>query len=304
MLFDDAPIPLIVNPAAGGGRGERIGATVAAAMRERGVRVEPTVTRSSGEVSDLIVGLAEKRAPVVLVCGGDGTIRAAANVLAKSETALGIVPGGRGNDLARALGQPISPRMTARYLARLLTTERTVKAIDLGDADGTYFCTVAAFGVDSEVSRRVREASRGERGNITYLAGVIAELANYDPMTVTISGDFGERTFDALLCATANTPNYGKWYRIAPDALYDDGKFHICAIRAMSFSRALALVPRVITGTHLTHPLVETLTTDAIRFETAEPAELFADGESLATTPVTLKIVPAALRVLASSMKP
>ena len=221
------------------------------------------------------------------------------NAIAGSETAMGIIPAGRANDLAGALRLPRRPEQLASLYAPFLTGEREPVAMDLGRAGDRLFCTVAAFGVDSAISGRALEQGGGKAGRLGYLSGAIAELAQYRPQWARLSGDFGAREVDVLLCATANTPVYGGWYRIAPDASPYDGLFHVCVIREMSRLRAMTMLPRVIAGTHVPDPCVEILVTRELRIETREPSPLFADGEPLGDAPVTLAVERSALRILA-----
>jgi diacylglycerol kinase (ATP) len=259
-----------------------------------------TATRSAEETFQKASSCASERCPVLLVCGGDGTVSAAANGLAGSVTALGVVPAGRGNDFARALGLYGSPETVAERLAPLAKGDAPSRSVDLGVVGSRYFCTVATFGVDSEVSRRVHERSPSTPRSATYLVAAISELLRYEPRHVRLSGDFGVLERDVLLCATANTPNYGGWYRIAPGARLDDGAFHVCVIRGISRLRALALIPRAMRGTHLRHPAVEVVVTSSLSLDTTEPFPVYADGELLAQTPCRIVIAPRALRVLAA----
>jgi diacylglycerol kinase (ATP) len=295
----DSPTTLIVNGSAGSGRALRLAGGVARRLAAAGVPLEVVPTASADEASGIARRHADSGSGAILVCGGDGTVHHVCNAIAGSDTALGIIPAGRANDLAGALGVPNRPDRLAALYAPFLTGEREPLVMDLGRARDRLFCTVAAFGVDSAISGRALERSGGAAGRIGYLWGAIAELARYRPEWARLSGDFGDREVNVLLCATANTRVYGGWYRIAPDASPHDGRFHVCVIREMSRIRAMRMLPRVMTGTHVADAHVEILVTRELRIETREPSPLFADGEPLGDAPVTLTVEPAALRILA-----
>lgn len=295
----DSPTPLIVNGSAGSGRALRLAGRVADRLRALGPAIDIVATRSAAEASDLARSRAENGPGAILVCGGDGTVHHVCNAVAGSETAVGIIPAGRANDLAGALNLPRTAARLASLYAPFLLGEREPVQMDLGSADGRLFTTVAAFGVDSAISQRALERGGGKAGRLGYLSGAVAELARHEATWARLSGDFGTREGHVLLCATANTPVYGGWYRIAPDASPTDGLFHVCLIHGMSRWRALRMLPRVITGGHVKDDHVEMLVTRELRIETREPSPLFADGEPLGATPVTLTVVPSALRILA-----
>ncbi len=294
-----SPTPLIVNGAAGSGRALRLATRVADSLRAGGCAVDVMATASATEASDIARRHADSGPGAMLVCGGDGTVHHACNAVAFTETAVGVIPAGRANDLATALGLRRRPEALAALFAPFLTGQRDALRMDLGRVGERLFCTVAAFGVDAAISQRALERSGGKAGRIGYLSGAVAELARRRPNWARLSGDFGTREGDVLLCATANTPIYGGWYHVAPEASPHDGVFHACLIRGMSRARALYMLPRVVMGRHLDDSHVEMLVTRELRIETREPSPLFADGEPMADAPTTLSIEPNALRILA-----
>ena len=291
--------PIILNPSAGGGRAWRSGLRALSALEGLGVSARIISSRDRQETRGLAADFASLGAPHVLVCGGDGTVNAAANGLALSNTALGIIPAGRGNDLARALGIPMRPKESARLLATRISDSSPPIRIDLGCVNGTYFTTVAAFGLDAAVSRRMRTMSVGRGRRVQYLISAVAEVFRYDPCRVVVSGDFGERQFHVFVCATANTPNYGGLYRISPHAKLDDGLLDVCMVCAVAPLRAVYLTLHAMRGSHVDEPEVEVCRSRHVHIDSDAPRPLFADGEFLADTPVTITVAPGALRVLA-----
>jgi diacylglycerol kinase (ATP) len=297
----DSPTPLIVNGSAGSGRALRLAGRVAERLTALGCAVEIVATRSAAEASKLARAQADRGPGAILACGGDGTVHHVCNAVAESETAVGIIPAGRANDLAGALRIPRKPDQIASLYAPFLRGEREPTRMDLGRTGDRLFTTVAAFGVDSAISQRALDKGGGKVGRVGYLTGAIAELTRHKPAWAELSGDFGTREGPVLLCATANTPVYGGWYHIAPDASPTDGLFHVCLIHGMSRLRALRMLPRVITGGHVKDAYVEMLVTRELHIETREPLPLFADGEPLGQTPVTFTNMPGALRILADN---
>ena len=171
--------------------------------------------------------------------------------------------------------------------------------MDLGEVGGAYFCTVAAFGMDAAVSQRINTGAVAKGRRLQYLVSASAEAFRYEPCRASVSGDFGEREFDVLVCATANTGSYGGLYRIAPHAAIDDGLLHVCMVEAVRPLQALRLTLHAMRGTHVFEPTVEVGVTREVRIESTPSRPLYADGEFLGETPLSVRVAPRALRVLA-----
>jgi diacylglycerol kinase (ATP) len=242
---------------------------------------------------------------VVAGCGGDGTLQEIASSLVRTDCALGFVPVGRCNDLARAVG--VTSKDGVERLAENLTNGRR-RTIDLGvyrsrDAAGRlgeprYFCTVATLGFDSAVSRFVEQHKLPFKGTPAYLYGVIRVLLRYRCPRVCLRGDFGELNERILLAATGNTPFYGGAMQIAPGAKLDDGVFHVCVVREVPKWTVLGILPRVFSGRHVKHPATSVFQTKRLEIETPDAPEwICADGETLGQTPAVLEISAQVLHV-------
>lgn len=289
-------IPIIANPAAGGGRGRRRALKTAKALE--GVGIDPTIhwTERPGHGEALAAELGGE-ADVIVVSGGDGTIHQVVNGLGDCRAALAVAHAGRGNDLARVLGIPRGVSAFARMVA---AGKR--RRIDLGQAtekDGRRrrFCTVAGLGFDAEVARRV-VAGGPVGGPGAYVYGILRTLFSYEPCPVRIEGEFGVFEDEVFLAATANTSMYGGGLIIAPEARPDDGLFSICLIRPVSRLQVLWLFRGVRSGAHIDHPAVSMHESPTLRITAPRPLQLFADGEPLATTPVTLEVLVDALDLI------
>jgi diacylglycerol kinase (ATP) len=217
----------------------------------------------------------------------------AAQQLQATNTVLGLVPAGRGNDLARALG---IPRNTRAAVATLLEGE--LRSIDLGTADGRVFVTVAACGFDALVSELVHR-TRLPGGTSTYLLATLLALGRLRSARVRLEGDFGSLEQPAVLVATANTQCYGGGLRIAPSAQPDDGLLEVCVVGRLSRFELLRMLARVFKGKHVDHPALTMLRTGSLAIQSDSAWLLQADGERLGRTPARLAVLPSALRVMA-----
>jgi len=265
--------PLLINPTSGAGRGERV------LNRLRGVTgVEARTTSGPDDLREQLAAIAREGAARVIVAGGDGTLHQAIQTLSGSGCALGIVPTGSGNDLARALGVPLDPlQATHRAL------EATPRTIDLGRVGERWFAGVAGVGFDGEVARLAHERFGQRRGRWIYPYAVLRTLLSFRPPHASIEYDGGRFEGSVMLVALANTPCYGGGMRIAPRAKIDDGWLDLVIIRRVSRLRLLAVFPRVYRGRHVTDPAIEFHRVRSAVVRVDRPLTFFGDGEPLAS---------------------
>lgn len=287
------PVTLVVNPVAGGGRALRRAHALAEALAAGGRAADLRATDARGHARAIAAACAAARLPVVVACGGDGTVHEVANGIAGTGTALAVLPCGRGNDFAGALGLPRAPA----EVARAVLTGRPVP-LDLGEVNGTLFCTVAAIGFDAEVAVHVAAGGAVTAGRFAYLAAALQMLFGYHAATLRFEGDFGVREGRYLLGAAANTARYGAGIRIAPEARADDGLLDCCLVRDLPRATALRVIPGMYRGRHLRRPEVEVVRTRELRVSASREVPVVADGEVVGRTPAVVTCRPRALGVL------
>ena len=294
--MDGGAYLIIANPTSGRGRGRRIGETVAESLRSAGRDVELRFTTGRGDGESIarsaLTGSAQFGC--IVACGGDGTVQEIVNavVAAGSGVAMGLAPAGRCNDFARALGIVRDADAIAAVLLR-----GEARPVDLGRVNGRLFCTVATAGIDAEVSEYVDSMTLPLRGTPAYLYGAIRVLRRYQCRPMRITGDFGTIDRPMLLASSANTSCYGGAIHIAPEASPTDGLLDVCLIDPMSRWRAMRLLPALLAGRHGGRRGVHFARTLRMTIGTDEPMVLWADGERIASTPATIEVVPAAVRV-------
>jgi YegS/Rv2252/BmrU family lipid kinase len=289
-----APVRLIVNPAAGGGRAGRVAPDVVRALRGHGLTVHQAETRSLDHARALAREAAQA-GEIAVVLGGDGLAGAAADALREVPgSVLGVLPGGRGNDLARVLEIPRDPLAACAVIA-----QGQLCSLDLGEVDGRAFVGIASAGFDSEANRIANQAP-ARLGNLVYAYGALRALASWRPVRFAIELDPpGERIeFIGYTMAVANSRDYGGGMQIAPDALLDDGLLDIVLIERVSRLRFLANLPKVFKGTHVQLPQVRVLRAAEVAISAERPFTLYADGDPIGTLPVNVRALPHALQVL------
>lgn len=269
----------------------------ASVIRELGHELDVVVTSARAEVERLTREAAERGVERVLVCGGDGTVHEGVNGLAATNSVLGILPGGRGNDLAATLGVPLDPVAAARFLV-----EGPSRRIDLGVINGRRFGTTAGIGFDADVATRTNRGAWRRAGRFAYVGGIVASLVAFRAPRLRISADRHLRDGRYMMCAVSNTGRYGGGILIAPDASAEDGMLDICLIAHASRLRLLRILPAAYRGEHVRASEVEMLRAESIEVTADRKLPLIADGEGAGVTPAHITVERGALLVV--SRKP
>ncbi|HET8975995.1 MAG TPA: diacylglycerol kinase family protein [Solirubrobacterales bacterium] len=283
---------LIVNPSSGAGRGRHLLPDAEEAMNAHGLAHRTIVTRSYEHGVEEARAAAEAgETPVVM--SGDGLIGAVGGALANTGTAMGILPGGRGNDFARVLGIPGEVTEAVAVLA-----SGTVREVDVGEVNGKRFLCIASLGFDSDANRIANE-TKWIRGNLVYAYAALRALAAWKPATFSLSLDGRHREVRGYAVAVANSKAYGGGMFVAPDAVLDDGLFDVVCTAGVSKLRFLTGLPKVFKGTHVEKDEVSVERAAEVRVEADRPFAVYADGEHISDLPATMRVLPRALRVIA-----
>jgi YegS/Rv2252/BmrU family lipid kinase len=231
---------------------------------------------------------------IPVVMSGDGLVGAVGGALAGTGAAMGILPGGRGNDLARVLGIPADPAGSVAVLAR-----QKERAIDVGEANGKRFLCVASCGFDSECNRVANE-TRLIKGKLVYAYSVPRVLWSWRPARFRVALDGWEPIkFTGYSVAAANSRAFGGGMFIAPHAELDDGLLDVITISDVSKLRYIRGLPKVFKGSHLDNDEVTELRATTVEISADRDFAVYADGEHLTNLPATLRTLKRALRVIA-----
>ena len=292
-------IGLFVNPTAGRGLGRRHHAEITAELTRLGVAfIDFTSQSRELAVNKAQTAIARGEITHLLVAGGDGMIHIGVNLVADAGLPLGIIPCGTGNDIARALGLPIDNVTWATQIA--IDHLELTRTVDLGKATSTagdfYFLGSIAAGFDALVNARANSFKR-IKGPIKYRIALYRELAKFKKLSYKLVVDGEIHLLDAMLCTIANVRSYGGGMLITPDAKPDDGELDLFIVHKISRPELIKVFPHVYTGTHVGHPAVSINRVKRVEMEVDAP--VFADGEAAGRAPLTVTVVPGALRVLA-----
>jgi YegS/Rv2252/BmrU family lipid kinase len=292
MDVEGMPLALLVNPSSAGGRTLRLLPRVEQALdaSRATFRVQRTRGLEHG-VEQALRAVEAGELPVVM--SGDGLVGAVGGAMAGAETPLGIIPGGRGNDLARVLGIPEE----AEAAVEVLLAGRA-RRIDVGEANGRRFLGIASAGFDSEANRRANE-THFLRGNLVYAYAALRTLVGWKPARFTIGVDEERVRLTGYSVCVANSRAYGGGMYIAPGAELDDGEFDIVTIGEVGKLRFVRNLPKVFKGTHVEQDEVRVFRAPHLELSASKPFAVYADGEHLTDLPASLRVLPRALSVLA-----
>jgi diacylglycerol kinase (ATP) len=253
-------------------------------------------------LSELTAAAADSDA--VWVCGGDGMVHLAVNVLAGGQIPLGVIPAGTGNDSAAVLGMDPDPVRAARQLVEAMRAG-SVERVDLGRCDGPamgqgrsgrWFLGMLYAGFDSAVNERANTL-RWPRGRRKYDVAIVLELLRLRPTPIVLRLDDDEVEVTSTLVAIGNGPRYGGGKVMVPDARWDDGTFDITLVGPVSRSTLARLAPTLSRAGHIGHPAVRQFRSRSVQIAGDGPIA-YADGERVGPLPIAATCVPQALPML------
>jgi len=237
---------------------------------------------------------------IVVAAGGDGTINEVVNGLLRSDNAearatLGIIPLGTANDLATVLKLPTDLAAACQRLAAGAT-----QIIDVGQVNDHYFVNNSAVGLEPMVTLKQAEM-RWLQGPLRYLVAAIQTvIQTHKAWQMRLDWPNGSYEGDVTLVSVGNSSLTGGVFKLTPLAKVDDGLIDFVCGMGMYRLTLLTLLPRVLTGSHITYSAVIYKQTSGLKIKAITPTPIQADGEiiSEAATEICYKILPQRLKVI------
>jgi diacylglycerol kinase (ATP) len=313
LSISDAVVDVIVNPAAGAGRAGKRWPAFERGLAERGIRVRAHMTTGAGDALHLARRIAERGGDLVACVGGDGTVNEVVNGLLVDDqlvnpaTRLAVISCGTGKDLSRTLGTH-KPEEALDALAA-----GTSALVDVGriqylnprteHLETRYFANVADAGIGAAVAERINASSKRLGGLVSYLSGAVRTIGAYRPWDAIVEID-GEVAYAGPvgMVVFANGRYFGGGMLIAPDASLCDGALDIFILEGTGRRPLLtSLLPRVYRGKHVGQPAVRYQAGSRAAVRAMSTMSIELDGEQLGTTPLSVEIVPRALRVIGAA---
>lgn len=288
-----APIVVVANPTAGGGKAGRLIGKVYRILSDLDVENEIRVSESAEDLERLAREAAGDGARIVAVLGGDGSVNLVANGILGSGAALAVLPAGTGDDFAHGVGVRGLDQATRLLAAPTIVDVDVIRAT--AGAETRHFVNIAGTGFDSAVEETADGMRHvlGPRGH--YALATIRTLPRFAPLAFVMDLD-GERIeLQAMLVVVGNSVAYGGGMKVLPQASVVDGALDVCIVRALSKGAFLRAFPRVYVGRHTTHPSVTMLRGTRLAVESDRRSLVFADGERVGPLPAIFEVRPGAL---------
>lgn len=265
-------IVFIVNPISGTSDKEHIISLIPEYMDSRRFDWKICKTEHKGHAAEFADKATLEGADVVVAVGGDGTVNEVARRLVHTKTALGIIPCGSGNGLARHLYIPMNPDGALQVLA-----ECHIERLDYGMIDEEPFFCTCGVGFDAFISDRF--AKSGRRGLLTYMENTLKEGLKYKPDTYEITVDGERQVYKAFLIACANASQYGNNVYIAPHASMSDGLMDVTLMEPFTVLEAPQIAIQLFNKTIDSNSRIRTFRCQHLHIKRSTPGVIHFDGD-------------------------
>lgn len=284
-------LTLIINPNSGTLSKKGIEGWLPGRIERLGYEIDIRHTAGPGDATVIAKDCASRGDYGVLACGGDGTVNEVASGLVGTETALGILPAGSGNGLARHIGIPVDVALAVRVIA-----QDNIQDCDYGTVNGKpFFCTYGV-GFDAAVSMRFAEKHR--RGLNSYVQSALDEFIKYRPANYEITVDNQMLTDRAFLVAVCNASQYGNNAFIAPSASISDGLLDVIVVHDGNILEKAWMGVEMLTGAIGNHGRVKVFRTPSIKIKSKEAMAAHIDGDPCSFNgEVDIRCIPGKLKI-------
>ncbi|MBQ1828693.1 MAG: YegS/Rv2252/BmrU family lipid kinase [Prevotella sp.] len=287
-------ITFIINPISGTQSKHEIPDLIDRMMDKERFECKVCITEYAGHAAELAKACAAQGDDIVVAVGGDGTVNEVARSLVHTKTALGIIPCGSGNGLARHLCIPMDIRKALDIINQAQIVDFDYGVIN----DLPFFCT-CGMGFDAFISLKFAEA--GKRGPITYVENVLKEGLKYKPETYEIIDDNGTTKYKAFLIACANASQYGNNAYIAPGATMKDGKMDVIIMEPFDALEAPQIAADLFMKTLGNNSKIKTFRTRKLTIHRQSPGAIHYDGDPIMTnSDIEVHIEHLGIRIVAN----
>lgn len=285
-------ITFIVNPISGTKSKDALDTLVGEKIDATKYACEIIKTDYAGHACEIAGRCRAAGIDICVAVGGDGTVNEVARALVGSATALGIIPCGSGNGLARHLRLP----MDFGHALEVINKGETA-LFDYGVINGQPFFCTCGMGFDAFVSLKFAQA--GKRGLATYIKTVLKEGLAYKPDVYTIVDDDHQHTYTAFLVACANASQYGNNAYIAPQASMQDGLLDIIIMEPFNLLEAATLGIDLFAKTLKNNSHILTFQSRHIHIHRSQSGAVHFDGDPTTMgTDLDVSISPLGLKAV------
>lgn len=304
---------------------------VVAFLSRRGWTVAWRETSKPLEATELARHAAQRGAKVIIAAGGDGTVNEVANGLLGTNAALGVLPVGSTNVWALQMGIPalnpilpsskmiklvadleerIARPLPANYYRKVLLdaakvlVEGCITAVDMGEISGRHFLLWAGIGLDAAIAESISPKEKRALGSWAYVLPTLGTARRYSSTDVWLNLDGKVMKIDTPLIVVSNIQLYGGLLSIGANARVNDARLDVCIFKGGGFFTFVQHALKVLSRQHLRDPKIEYYQCSEISIESARSLPVHVDGEPFTVTPVAIRTVPSALKVIVPKNAP
>ncbi|MEA1973336.1 MAG: diacylglycerol kinase family protein, partial [Candidatus Cloacimonadota bacterium] len=289
----------ILNPHAGIGKPKKEWPVIQRILKEKKMGGKVVFTKSHNQAVTLAKKYSDDGYKNIIAIGGDGTLNEIINGIfqssKKDKVNIGLIPLGSGNDFANGIG--LSSDIEENI--ERIRIGQTVK-YDVGNIEDLYFINSLGIGFDALVSANANKIKK-LKGLPKYLWAVIKTLKSLKPYSVDIKIRNYSISRNILLISIGNSNLTRGGFKLSPNAKPNDQLFDITIIDSLSKYKVLTLLPKAISGKHLSNKAVTTIQSDHIEITSDTPLPVYMDGEipELENPKnITVKVIPSAINFL------
>ena len=285
-------ISFIINPKSGTQSKEQILHLLDEKLDKTKYAQEVIYTEYAGHAVEIAAQKAKESVHAVVAIGGDGTINEIARSLVHTKTALGIIPCGSGNGLARHLQISMEPKKAIEII-----NEGIIDVIDYGKINEVPFFCTCGVGFDAFVSLKFAKA--GRRGPLTYLEKTLLESLKYQPETYELETEDGTLKYKAFLIACGNASQYGNNAYIAPQAMLTDGLLDVTILEPFTVLDVPSLSFQLFNKTIDQNSRIKTFRCQTLRIHRTKPGVVHFDGDPMMMGEnIDVKVIKEGLQVI------
>ncbi|MCX7846343.1 MAG: diacylglycerol kinase family lipid kinase [Dictyoglomaceae bacterium] len=281
---------VFVNPTANRGKGRKFFSYIKRLFEKENFNFNIEFTEGKEKTIKQVEDALERGAEVIVAAGGDGTVNEIVNGL-KGKGILGIIPIGRGNDIAISLKIPRNIEKAIKILKKGKCFD-----MDLGMIDGRYFVGITGMGFDAEVNISANKIPL--KGSLGYILSVFTTLGRYKEKECEISFDGNKWKGKITLIAIGNTKNYAGGMKILPNSSLNDGYFDICLVEKISPLELILYFPLIFFGKHTINPRVKMFRAKEVIIKGQDDLMATMDGELIPAKSLVLKNLYQAQKVI------
>lgn len=285
----------IINPKAGKGKALQLIPRIKEEFRNTNEEFIIEITKKAGHATELVRKYVSRENYRVYAVGGDGTLNEVLNGMVNSESCLGVIPSGSGNDFIRNIYKEKFPRNIIKEIIN-----GDIEYIDLAKVDDRYFINISSIGIDAEVVNNAKNIKRFPfiSGKLAYILSAIITILIYKYRDIDLTIDSKEIKIKNTLLAIANGRCYGGGMKVAPDADIQDGLLDICAIDKLSRAKMFILFPKLIKGEHHQIKEVTFYKGKKVTINSKEEVTVNIDGEIVKRKNITFEIIPKGVKFI------